>query len=173
MTSFVTDEEVTAMYNELRDAKYLIKSAKYHHVDTIDGIAVDIVLKHDLEELELYFTIKIEHFQSHRNDDNILYRSANVKKDEDPLTENDVRLLLLDIEKSADLLKWNKRVGRFLTHKRPRENENHIMGSDCCVCLEKTKTTTLCDHTLCVECLQKLGKRPMCPLCREQVCLEW
>lgn len=40
---------------------------------------------------------------------------------------------------------------------------------ECCVCLEVTKTTTSCDHKLCVECwclIKPNGRELPCPICR-------
>lgn len=39
---------------------------------------------------------------------------------------------------------------------------------DCCVCLEKTRGTTKCNHHICLACFTNL-KKPKCPLCRADI----
>ena len=39
---------------------------------------------------------------------------------------------------------------------------------DCCVCLEKTKGKTKCNHHICLACFTNL-KKPKCPLCRADI----
>lgn len=62
----------------------------------------------------------------------------------------------------------------YLNHKDDIENLLEIKGSiiklfgeniDCCVCLEKTITKTICDHGLCQSCYSNLVTKS-CPLCR-------
>ena len=40
---------------------------------------------------------------------------------------------------------------------------------DCCVCLEKTRGTTKCNHHICLACFTNL-KKLQCPLCRADIC---
>lgn len=47
------------------------------------------------------------------------------------------------------------------------ENNNIILNySECCVCLDKTKTKTSCNHYLCAKCESQIKTRT-CPMCRE------
>jgi hypothetical protein len=39
---------------------------------------------------------------------------------------------------------------------------------DCCVCLEKTRGKTKCNHHICLACFTNL-KKPKCPLCRADI----
>ena len=39
------------------------------------------------------------------------------------------------------------------------------LDSECCVCTEKSITTTTCNHTLCNKCFSKLPAK-ICPMCR-------
>jgi len=46
------------------------------------------------------------------------------------------------------------------------------VGEECCVCLDTTKTTTLCGHKLCVMCwgkIKKNGRNIPCPICRKNL----
>jgi hypothetical protein len=98
-----------------------------------------------------------------------LFESKHVNmKEKEGLTEDDVRVLLLDIEQYASKLKFNKRLGCFLTYSRDCDNKDHASGDDCGVCFGLTKmVTTCCSHHLCVKCFQKLVSIRRCPFCRE------
>jgi hypothetical protein len=52
--------------------------------------------------------------------------------------------------------------------------------NECCVCFTLTKTTTNCEHAVCLECISKLRteavndeqsniKQKSCPLCRQRI----
>ena len=82
------------------------------------------------------------------------------------ITENNIRDMLMFIEKETSRLKFHKRLGCFLLYKRIRDNKDYVLGNDCCVCLELTLSCTSCNHTLCVECFQHLSER-ICPMCRD------
>ena len=167
MTSFVTDEEVTDIHQDIIKKENRFFGVTYPHVDKIDGVCVDVRMHYKEKTKRLFFDISMDHCMSNEDDGHAIFQSTNVKKDNGKLTEDDIRLLLTDIEKTADELKFNKRLGRFLGYKRQNYNKNHIQGDDCHVCFEPTKSKTSCNHSLCVECCQHLGDNPKCPTCRE------
>ena len=62
-----------------------------------------------------------------------------------------------------------------------KDEENMVLSmNECCVCFTLTKTTTNCDHPVCLECISKLRteavndeqsniKQKSCPLCRQRI----
>lgn len=45
---------------------------------------------------------------------------------------------------------------------------NYIKEIECCVCLENTNITTICNHSLCNNCFLQLSSK-ICPYCRSPI----
>ena len=40
----------------------------------------------------------------------------------------------------------------------------------CCICYEDTHYRTSCNHSICIECMEKIKKFPiLCPMCRKNL----
>jgi hypothetical protein len=180
MATLVSHDEVTAIHTslmEMVDNKQIRnRNFFYYHVDKIDGIRIDIVIEYFPTSNRLNFRIQADFVFGYEEDDpnsnrdfKTLFESKHVNmKEKEGLTEDDVRVLLLDIEQYASKLKFNKRLGCFLTYSRDCDNKDHASGDDCGVCFGLTKmVTTCCSHHLCVKCFQKLVSIRRCPFCRE------
>jgi hypothetical protein len=177
MTALVSQEEVTAIHTSLMDMVENKQNHQfYHHVDMIDGIHIRTHIGYFPTNNRLYFKIEADYVLGEEEDEDKygytfkdLFKRRDVKmKEKEGLTEDDVRVLLLDIEQHASKLKFNKRLGRFLTYSRDCDNKDHVSGDDCGVCFGLTKMiTTCCSHHLCVKCFQNLVSTRRCPFCRE------
>jgi hypothetical protein len=61
-----------------------------------------------------------------------------------------------------------------------KDEENMVLSlNECCVCFTVTKTTTNCEHSVCLDCISKLRTEPVagehnsnqkiCPMCRQRI----
>ena len=88
----------------------------------------------------------------------------------------DIIMGLVHANKIIKGLKFNKVSGRFVDRFNKSDctfasyfktNKNiKLCIENCCVCLEPTKTKTLCVHTICIPCWTKIDKKT-CPICRQ------
>jgi hypothetical protein len=96
-----------------------------------------------------------------------------------------IKKLFSKVKTNLNKLKFNNLKGQF---ELPDENfylteELNLLDNDtintneenkfdlfieCCVCKENTYSVTICNHTLCVRCREKLIE-DVCPLCRKQL----
>lgn len=99
---------------------------------------------------------------------------------ENPVINNDE--FINAFKKIVNSLRYNNKTGKI---EDGEENDNQFFRDlisnsnisfreedQCCVCEEKTKTRTPCDHTLCLICWSKIkpveDEKP-CPICRESI----
>jgi len=72
------------------------------------------------------------------------------------------RLGELKFDTKSGLIYYIKKTNKY---ENCYKFDNIVLNiQECCVCLSETKTKTLCGHTLCWTCFDKITK---CPLCRE------
>ena len=114
----------------------------------------------------------------------LLFRKTYIKK-LTKYTLKDYETVIKHMNHDISVMKFDRLNGVFVTPQisHPREvphvrsnmemlnsvpcDEKH--PEECCVCLEVTKTTTSCDHKLCVECwclIKPNGIELPCPICR-------
>lgn len=114
----------------------------------------------------------------------LLFRKTYIKK-LTKYTLKDYETVIKHMNHDISVMKFDRLNGVFVTPQisHPREvphvrsnmemlnsvpcDEKH--PEECCVCLEVTKTTTSCDHKLCVECwclIKPNGRELPCPICR-------
>jgi len=129
------------------------------------------------------------------NDDELreLYRGELIScydyKDKDKrLNKDNFVMAIVNLKKTLTELKFDKFSGKFI-----KENDDKIIKEfasvladidnikltcdACCVCSVATKTTTPCNHSLCVECWDSihiqdknsLDEKIPCPICRENI----
>ncbi len=94
-------------------------------------------------------------------------------KDTDNLDINFIKLFLLNFQLNLNKLKFNKLLGIFTLKNEINQNlfgydifkDKYLNSKECCVCFEKTKDSTICNHSLCIECWSNL-QTYSCPTCR-------
>jgi hypothetical protein len=121
----------------------------------------------------------------------ILFKKTYIKKEKgEDYSLRDFINVLEKIDCDINIMKFNKLDGVLYTpdvlHPKDQgcvfnhfdEKNNEIMtcidavSEECCVCLDSTKTTTLCGHKLCVMCwgkIKKNGRNVPCPICRKNL----
>ena len=96
--------------------------------------------------------------------------------------------VLLDCKLALVKVKFNKLLGVFSSESPPVYSfcdafeigaETGVISvfEDCCVCYEKTKTLTPCNHNLCIPCWGETkytrdddgDENRLCPICRELI----
>jgi hypothetical protein len=95
--------------------------------------------------------------------------------------------VLLDCKLALVKVKFNKLLGVFSSESPPisfcdafeigAETGVISVFEDCCVCYEKTKTLTPCNHSLCIPCWGETkytrdddgDENRLCPICRELI----
>ena len=130
-------------------------------------------------------------------DDDSLYE-VNYTRDGTALTEDNfidivIRKTLADLK----AIKIDKLNGKFTTTapspeavktdamwtafcQEFKDEENMVLSmNECCVCFTVTKTTTNCEHSVCLDCISKLrteavagehnSNQKICPLCRQRI----
>lgn len=174
----------------------------YLPVKEIDGVDVEVKFVGNEIGLSLYIqsqawiygrkrlitveTAMIKHY--------ILFKKTYIKKSKgecEIYNLSDFIHALKQIESDITIMKFNKLEGVLYTpdnlHPKDHDNVfNHFdeksheimtggdeeVGEECCVCLDTTKTTTLCGHKLCVMCwgkIKKNGRNVPCPICRKNL----
>jgi len=115
----------------------------------------------------------------------------DIDSQDDVYTLRDFIGVLEQIESDINIMKFNKLDGVLYTPDILHPSEQGCVFSvfddeksceimtcrgeladDCCVCLDSTKTTTLCGHKLCVMCWGKIKKNCRdipCPICRKNL----
>jgi len=121
----------------------------------------------------------------------ILFKKTYIKKEKGAnYNLRDLINVLEQIDGDINIMKFNKLEGVLYTPDtlHPRDQGcvfNHFdektieimtcdgeVAEECCVCLDSTKTTTLCGHKLCVMCWGKIkqnGRNIPCPICRKNL----
>jgi len=121
----------------------------------------------------------------------ILFKKTYVKKEKgEDFSLRDFINVLEQIEADISIMKFNKLNGILYTPDvlHPKDQPDVFTHFDettydlitcqaadaeeCCVCLDSTKTTTLCGHKLCVMCwgkVKKIGRDIPCPICRKNL----
>ena len=131
-------------------------------------------------------------------DEDSLYEVTHTRNGTD-LTEDDfidivIRKTLADLK----AIKIDKLNGKFTTSEPSpealktdalwtafcqefKDEENMVLSlNECCVCFTVTKTTTNCEHSVCLDCISKLrteeailgehsSNQKICPLCRQRI----
>ena len=118
-------------------------------------------------------------------DDMMSYASTTLAFKYPHMEEATVLKGLVELKKYLKTLKFEKYTGRLVASEggeryeieswldfvKDIENIKTQGCEDCCVCKDKTLTTTLCGHTLCYECWEQIREDEddcmLCPLCRE------
>lgn len=185
--TLVTNQEVISIYNEIMetdsDSDEMI-FVNYTQIEIIDGIDVNIsIYYHEkgIENKRLFFEIHALDFyeiRTLREDEEeeeevtefVLFVKYVKLNNPENLSKEDIRNVLMEIEKQADTLLLDTRIGLFKNYRRAI-NINHVADDTCCVCLSLTKITTSCNHHLCLGCFQKsykqnINKSHTCPVCR-------
>jgi hypothetical protein len=126
-------------------------------------------------------------------DDDSLYE-VNYTRDGTALSETDfIDYIVQNTLTALKTIKIDKLNGKFTTSApspqalktdamwtafcQEFKDEEHMVLSlnECCVCFTVTKTTTNCDHTVCLDCISKLRTEPdehnqkNCPMCRQRI----
>jgi hypothetical protein len=94
----------------------------------------------------------------------------------DACLKDGVTILCADIAECSKQLQFDQYRGVFEKNRRHMTAQAALLENfarlemptcdeGCCVCYEKTITTTVCGHTLCIGCAQRLDNK-RCPLCR-------
>lgn len=174
MTNVISDNEVQAIHEQLMGLEG-VTHMRYPHVDIIDGIEIILnIAYYPSAKNRLFFeacarnVLDIDRDDDDHDDHLNLFRSKDVKMKGEGLAEEDVRFILLEIMRFAAILEFDKLCGCFRTYSVEDKPASYISGSDCVVCLEKTKfVATCCTCHLCVKCYQHLAPREKCPICRQ------
>ena len=171
----------------------------YLPVKEIDGVDVETQFVGNENGLSLYIT-SIAYLYGRKRlitcdtaiiKHHILFKKTYIKKEKgDDYNLKDFINVLEQIDADINIMKFNKLDGVLYTHEilHPRGQEcvfNHFdeksyeiitcdgaVAEECCVCLDSTKTTTLCGHKLCVMCwgkIKKNGRDIPCPICRKNL----
>ena len=172
MTTIISDNEVQVIHEQLVELGSDDFHVIYPHVDFIDGIEVRVNIAYYSTANLLFFEVTAGDVYDEDDDDDLLdlflFRSKNVKMKGEGLAEEDVRFILLEIMRFAAILKFDKLCGCFRTYSVEDKPAIYISGSDCVVCLQKTKfVAACCTCRLCVNCFQHLARGKKCPICRE------
>jgi len=121
----------------------------------------------------------------------ILFKKTYIKKEKgEDYSLRDFINVLEQIDNDINIMKFNKLDGVLFTPDilHPKDqgcvfthfDEKSVqiitcidaVSEECCVCLDSTKTTTLCGHKLCVMCwgkIKKNGRDIPCPICRKNL----
>lgn len=102
------------------------------------------------------------------------------KEEEQPLTEELVKLFLDKIIAEIDGFTFNKKQGLVMDKSLIRKQiarrccfgkfMKDEPSDKCCVCHDEgIQTKTPCGHTLCIPCWSKLRAKPLCPICRANI----
>jgi len=82
-------------------------------------------------------------------------------------------------------LKFDNYQSKFIEDSEKRFFElerkafkNNLDDKECCVCFEKTTSTTTCDHPICVKCFYQIRKKSIddtvkCPMCRKKFGIDY
>jgi len=130
-------------------------------------------------------------------DDDSLYE-VNYTRDGTALSENDfIEYIVQNTLTALKTIKIDKLNGKFTTSalspqamktdalwtafcQEFKDEENMVLSlNECCVCFTVTKTTTNCDHSVCLDCISKLrteaiagehnSNQKICPMCRQRI----
>lgn len=160
-------------------------------VFVIDGLKVSCELIVNENGMSLFIrTSKMLMYNIAQHDERafvvrqLLFRKTYIKK-LTKYTLKDYETVIKHMNHDISVMKFDRLNGVFVTPqiKHPREAPHvssnlEVLNSvpcdekhpeECSVCLEVTKTTTSCDHKLCVECwclIKPNGRELPCPICR-------
>lgn len=168
-------------------------------IKEIDGLpcAVKLELKFMGREFYyLYFQIEERFIFCRDIDDNntthrYFFKSFKVSEKNKPMDIERIAISLKIIFDIIPQLKFNKFEGNLQTDTKDKDilpfikqfcHHENVKTSfeDCCVCYETTKTKTMCGHSLCMLCWEKMpftrgenDEDPMqrCPICRDVLVL--
>jgi hypothetical protein len=130
-------------------------------------------------------------------DDDSLYEN-HYTRDGTALSENDfIEYIVQNTLAALKTIKIDKLNGKFTTTapspqavktdamwtafcQEFKDEENMVLSlNECCVCFTVTKTTTNCEHSVCLDCISKLrteavagehnSNQKICPLCRQRI----
>jgi hypothetical protein len=132
-------------------------------IESISNVKVWVKLLYINKQASFYI-------ESRHNNETLFYEKLN------SITELQH---LLDVVLPS--IEFSKKEGNFYSiHAKiykPPVSFTHLINipnmkmdyEPCCVCMEETSTKTVCNHPLCVECINEL-KKDVCPMCRHCVC---
>jgi len=148
-------------------AKISIVPNLYNYLFFVDIDANGIDVEDPVEILPLNFIMK-------------LFYEISI---ENPVINNDE--FINAFKKIVNSLRYDNKTGKiedgeesdnqFFRELITNQNISFKEEESCCVCEEKTKTRTPCDHTLCLICWSKIKSvenEKQCPICREVIYYE-
>jgi hypothetical protein len=180
-------KSLSTSLKEMRKGKYLMLPIR-----KINNINVDVTI-HKESKNTYILNIGPTDFSV---DEDSLYEAV-YKREETPLSEEDfIEYAVQNTLVALKSIKIDKFNGKF-TSAEPspqavkidamwtafcqefKNEENMVLClNECCVCFSVTKTTTNCEHTVCLDCISKLRTEPAedqnsnkknCPMCRQRI----
>jgi len=178
-------QTLSAYLKEMRKGKYLIIPIK-----KICNINAEVTIH---KETRNSYILNIRPMDFSVDDDSLY--EVNYSRDGTALSENEfIEYIVLYALTALKTIKIDKLNGKFTTSApspqavktdtmwmafcQEFKDEEHMVLSlnECCVCFTVTKTTTNCDHTVCLECISKLrsesdehSNHKKCPMCRQDI----
>ena len=131
-------------------------------------------------------------------DDDSLYEVNHTRNGTDLTEDNFIDIVIRKTLADLKAIKIDKLNGKFTTSEPSpealktdalwtafcqefKDEENMVLSlNECCVCFTVTKTTTNCEHSVCLDCISKLrteeailgehnSNQKICPLCRQRI----
>jgi len=183
---------------ELRKGKYLLLPIR-----KISGINVEVMLRKEDRSCYILFISPTDFCM---NDalyeafyERPMYEEDFYKREGTPLSEDKfIDIVVRNALVALKSIKIDKLNGKFTISKPSakevktdalwsafcqefKDDENIVLSmNECCVCFTVTKTTTNCEHAVCLECISKLRTEPVaddehnsnkmiCPMCRQRI----
>ena len=158
-------------------------------ITKVDGICVDVIVRVFKTRL-IHFLIETKEPFNLVEDDHEpinLYRFiepmfCDFSENKRELNFENLKIVVDKMFSDLEDLKFDKMKSYFVKEREcgmfdfVRSLKNVKVGEDCCVCLEPTSNTTICDHHICIPCMTQLKRKPdekygdhtiTCPMCSE------
>jgi hypothetical protein len=138
-------------------------------IDTVDGVKVQV-------QINVMNTAPTEANPSGKIVDLSIIKNTLELYEDRAMPENYQGFQML-MERLSELKYDNKYGSIYYINKNKHYEECYkfdnltLKYNECCVCMEMTRTKTMCSHSLCWICFDKL-KNKKCPLCREYLMCE-
>jgi hypothetical protein len=181
-------QSLCSSLKELRKGKYLMLPIR-----KILNINVEVTIHKENKNI---YILNIGPTDFSVDDDSlyeVIYKREGTPLSEDEFIEYTVQNTLSVLKK----IKIDKLNGKFTTTLKStktdalwtafcqefKDEENIVLSlNECCVCFTITKTTTNCEHSVCLDCISKLRteavaddelmrnvKKKNCPMCRQRI----
>jgi len=147
-------------------------------IDCIDDIKCDTILLYGDHNMRIEITTHEWYYTNDEPEQLKLFT-----KNYGPIinfTAEEVKPIIDEIIADLEQLKFSKLNSSFKIGAEStmldflKTLQNVKVGSECCVCYEKTRFKTLCSHSLCIPCISQMKGNTEgfieCPMCRTHIC---